>query len=366
MVVNHWDLIIFGAGPSGLALARNLGSQKRVLIVERRAISPEGPRIGESLPGGASILLQRLGLFDQFLAGPHRERGAILSVWDNAIPVWRDAVSDPAGPGWHLDRRAFDRLLREGALAAGAILLEGIRRVSVERQSQGWRVDLHERGETHSAPVLVDASGRCGVLTRKLGLSICVDDSLLCIYTFLDGCNDDEDATTRILADDHGWWYTTQIPHQQRVLAYHLDIKSPLWRQWKTGFDFLAYSRRHSFIAEAIKSLMPSRLRYCHAGTAMLDVSTLDQAGPGFIAIGDALLAFDPVSSQGIFHALASAASAANAINNDFPGSYNAFKHFKDEMEAVCYHYLRNLQKTYQGPKRLSNHAFWSNRYRAL
>lgn len=331
-------------------------------MIERRATTPTGQRIGESLPGAASTLLQRLGLFDQFLSGHHRERGATLTIWDEATRVWSDALRDPSGPGWHLDRREFDQLLLAGAHGAGTTILEGCSQFGIERQEQDWGVRLYQSDELHYAPILVDATGRSGTIARRLGVSVYADDPLLCVYTFLCSRPDDEDASMRIQADEQGWWYTVQIPHGQRVLAYHLDAKNPVWRQWKKPSDFLDYARRLPLIAEAICSLAPSKLQYRPAGTTMLDIDTLHQAGSGFLAIGDALLTFDPISSQGIFHSLASAESAANAIRAGFPENQNALHNFQNEMRAVGTRYLINLKKTYQGPLRFANYEFWSRR----
>lgn len=94
----------------------------------------------------------------------------------------------------------------------------------------------------------------------------------------------------------------------------------------------------------------------------MLDIDTLHQAGSGFLAIGDALLTFDPISSQGIFHALASAESAANAIRTGFPENLDALQNFQKEMRAVGTRYLINLKSTYQGPRRFANCEFWARR----
>lgn len=363
MAANNWDVIILGAGPAGLALARSLCPNRRVLVIERRPGLSTVPRIGESLPGAASILLQQLGLFEQFLADPHRERGATQTIWDETSPVWRDALRDPAGPGWHLDRCAFDRLLHEGALSAGAAILEGCRHLDIRRQEQGWCLALRDKDEVHAAPILVDATGRSGKIARRLGVGIQADDSLLCVYMFLSSHPDDEDATMRIHADEQGWWYTVQIPHGQRVLAYHLDAKNPLWKQWQEPADFLHYARRDPFIADAIHLLEPTKLQYRPAGTAMLDVYSLQQAGSGFLAIGDALITFDPISSQGIFHSLASAQSAANAIRAGFPENPTALQNFQHEMHAVGVRYLAHLQKTYQGPRRFSHCEFWAARH---
>lgn len=364
MATTNWDVIILGAGPAGLALARNLRPERRVLLIERQTHVAEGPRIGESLPGAASVLLRRLGLFEEFLAGPHRERGASLSIWDDVNPVWRDTLRDPSGLGWHLDRRAFDQLLRAGALQAGAVLMEGCRQLELERQTEGWCITLTATDESHCAPILIDATGRSASIARRLGVKLLsLDESLLCVYSFLACPADDEDACMRLQADEHGWWYSVQLPHQQRVLAYHLDAKNPLWRTWQTPADFIAYAQRHPLMAEVTQSLQPSQpLQYRPAGTAILDIATLHQAGPGFLAIGDALLTFDPISSQGLFHSLASAESAANAIRAGFPDNQQAFRRFQDEMCAVAERYLAHWRHTYQGPQRFSAYEFWSKR----
>ena len=382
MEAKEWDIIIVGAGVAGLALARLLRPDYRVLILERRAVPAGGQRIGESLPGAASVLLQELGLLDRFLSGTHRMRGSALSVWDQEFPVWQDALRDPAGPGWLLDRRAFDQLLYQGAIEAGAVIQNGCRQIEITHSDENnlgdgshrgqsdsdnshsneWQVHLSPEGLTHSAPVLIDATGRSSSIARTLGLKRLADDSLLCLYTFLTCRPEDEDATLRTYADEHGWWYTVQIPHGKRVLAYHLEAKDPLWRRIRKPKTFLDHARRHPFLAETIQDLSAAALKIHPAGTAMLDIANLQQAGRGFLAIGDALITFDPISSQGMFHALATATSAAKTIRAGFPNNKNALGSFQAEMLSVCQRYFTHLQSTYSGPERFADYPFWSNR----
>ena len=376
MTVKEWDVIIVGAGLAGLALARLLRPRYKVLILERRVKPADGPRIGESLPGAASVLLQELGLFERFLSGTHRIRGSALSIWDQEAPTWQDALRDPSGPGWLLDRRAFDQLLYEGAIDAGVRIQTGCRKIDITRLDNGWQLRLSPEAladapneaadtpkeTTHQAPVLIDASGRSCSIARALGLKRLAEDNLLCLYTFLSGNGEDKDATLRTCADEHGWWYTVQIPHGKRVLAYHLDSKDPLWRQLRYPKQFLDYAKRLPFIADTIQDQSSEALKLHPAGTAMLDISNLSQAGKGFLAIGDALITFDPISSQGMFHALATAASAAKAIKAGFPKNKAALESFQAEMLNVCQRYLKHLHITYSGPERFSHHPFWSNR----
>lgn len=353
-----FDVVIVGAGPAGLALGALLRPEQRVLVLERRALPAKSLLIGESLPGAAAVLLQRLNLMETFRSAGHRERGAAVSVWDDDRPVWRDAIQDPAGPGWYLDRWAFEQMLRRRALDVGVTLEEGCKQVDIRHRQGQWYLDTTLG--SFRTPVLVDATGRNGYLGRQLGLRRHADDPLLCLYSFLDQAAESQDATMRIQADALGWWYTVPLPHGQRVLAYHMDIDDPLSRQLLRHPDaFLARAREHALLAEVLEGGIPARVRGRPAGTSLLDVEQLQKAGPGFLAIGDALLAFDPLASQGLFHSLASATSAAKAIESGLNQSLGAYQ---QEIQAVSQRYLWHLKASYQGPRRFSQEAFWQRR----
>lgn len=380
--VTDWDAIVVGAGPAGSALACRLSPTRHVLLLERQpdalAYDPQAtPRIGESLPGAARTLLTRFGLAERFDAEGHAERGASVSHWDLDAPAWFDPIRDPAGPGWHLDRLRFDAGLRAAAVESGAGLVDDCGRLSVAHVDDHWQVTLDatpsRAGRTYRAPVLVDASGRGVAVARQLGLRPREEDALVCLYLHLPVDIADEDQATRTSADDNGWWYSVRAANGRRVLAFHLDSDDPELKTLRDPAVFLAKARRQSLLAEVLPTALDTLRDTSHAltvharpaGSAGLDPDALAATPEGFHAVGDALLAFDPIASQGLFNALATAESVATAIERRAAGMHDARDRHLDEVRAVHARYRTHLQATYAGVRRHAHRPFWARRVQA-
>ncbi|MCM0021102.1 MAG: tryptophan 7-halogenase [Tagaea sp.] len=366
-----WDAIVIGAGPAGSALARRLAARHRVMLLERApslgaARVPSAWRIGESLPGAAGVLLRRLGLFERFAAAGHAPRGATVSAWDTAAPVWFDSVRDPNGPGWHLDRARFDAMLRDAAREAGAVLVPARGRVAVRREGARWRVRDGAADREYAAATIVDATGRGAAVHRGLGLRRHAEDRLVCAHALLAAPAGDADRCTRLCADEDGWWYSVRVPSGRRVLAFHLDADDPALRALRDPVAFLARARRLPLLAQVLPAIVePAQVHMRPAGGAAADMR--DHARwPDFYAVGDAALAFDPIASQGLFHALASAESAAAAIARRLDGDDRAERSHFDEMERVRARYADALAATYARPAHFAARRFWARRNGSL
>lgn len=342
-----------------------------MLLLDRAALSKttfaSAPRIGESLPGAARVLLQRFGLFERFLGAGHAERGATISHWDDGEPVWFDHLRDPNGPGWHLDRNRFDADLRAAAMDAGATFVDDCGPLRAAHDGSVWTVERQAAAQIHRAPVLVDATGRNAAIARQLGIPRRVDDELICLHAYLPPRADDEDDCTRISADGNGWWYSVRVPSGQRVLAFHLDADDAELHALRSWPTLLAKARRQAVLAESLPATtdVGVAVNARPAGSATLDSAALARMAPGFFAIGDAGLSFDPIASQGLFHALASVESAARLIEaGSGTKDHRAVQEaFLSEQIAVYAHYRRRWRDTYAGPVRYAAQPFWVRRF---
>ena len=126
------------------------------------------------------------------------------------------------------------------------------------------------------------------------------------------------DATLLIEAAEDGWWYTTLLPGERLLAAFMTSPPlaareaGPLARYWADQMERTQHVRRRAagFVLEGDVCVKPASSCACHP-----------VAGERWLAVGDAAMAFDPLSSMGISKALRMGLAAADVIQQ-FCGGY--------------------------------------------
>lgn len=279
---------VVGAGPAGCAAAIALAPHLPVTL-----ISDGRTGVGEQLPPAARPLLERLGL----LPLEQLPCLAIQSAW-HAPPVCQDFMLHPLGTGWLLHRPAFERALRRRAVEAGARLLEPCRFLGLRT---GRVLEL----STGLLPCdfVLDATGRRGVVGRRLGVPRRVERSQTAVVGELFGGPDDPDQTLWVEALGEGWGYTCRTGPGRRVAAW-LSPSRPRPEDWWASLQSTRWLRTR------LQGYTPGGLRCLPADSSRLD----RWAGPGWRAVGDAAESRDPLTGSGIFAALLSGLQAAEGL----------------------------------------------------
>jgi flavin-dependent dehydrogenase len=356
------DVLIVGGGPAGTTAALNLAPLRTVAVIERNAAP--APRIGESLPAAARRLFRDMGLLDSFLGEGHAPCYGNRSVWGDPRPQELDALRDPDGHGWHLDRVRFERWLRDAATARGAEILAPATLDRVERDGSGWRVDIAHGAEvlTMGAEVLIDAAGRAAPLARRLGAQTRVDDRLGCGWVYGQDSGPGGRGLTFVEATEHGWWYTAPMPQDRRVLAFHTDTDLPAARIARDRDALLAHAKSAYELATLLDSagfIADETSGFTAAHSATLEPC----AGDGFLAAGDAALAFDPLSSQGLLNALFTGLAAAEAADTHLRGDIDAMARYRETIAGVGAAYRQHLRLWYGMEQRWPEAPFWKRRH---
>jgi flavin-dependent dehydrogenase len=373
MTVLEVDVVVVGGGPAGAALASRLAdgpaSTPRVLVIDRAAQRPERGAgrqgLGETLPGAAARLLRELGVWDGFVAQRHPACHARLSRWGGPELLVQDSLRDLDGAGWSLDRVAFDDLLLSAARSVGAVVLAG-RAAVVGHDESGWLLRIgHAGGSSRQgvrARVLVDASGRGSRLLHVTGQRRRVVDRLVCVWTHLP-VRHRAQGTSYVESTPDGWWFTAPVPGGRRVLAFHTDPEVVDVTALRSTL-----TQRAASSAGMSEQLRDSRLdagtrpRVCAAGSSR--IATV--AGPDWLAIGDAAMAFDPLSSQGLFHALYTGLTSAAAVGRAIIGDTAAMAELNRSVEPVWSAYRGTARHIYGSELRWADRPFWTTRHHRL
>lgn len=359
-------VVILGAGPAGAAAALTLAPRYRVLLIDRRG--EPGPRIGESLIPAARRLLRDMRVLEAFEAEGHAAYLGNRSIWGGAAVQEVDFLCDPDGHGWHLERRRFECFLRSAAQQRGARLIAPARLRTVTRDGGRWNLGIEAGGETQSvtARILIDACGRSAPLAKRLSAARVHTDRLVAYW--LCGTADREDGASAgfslVESEPDGWWYTAPVPgvdgRPGRVLAFHTDNDLAVSRPRDVG-ELLDRARRRPGIAYTLARLGFSpvgRLGKTAANSAYLTPA----AGPGWLAIGDAAISFDPLSSCGLFNALYTAMTGAIACHDQLQSVTGDLIPYIDDLARIRVAYDRHMAVTYAAETRWANRPFWARR----
>ncbi|MBA2602609.1 MAG: NAD(P)/FAD-dependent oxidoreductase [Acidobacteria bacterium] len=179
-----YDAIIVGGGLAGLTLARQLHLEVpalRVLLAEKRTHPvPEAAfKVGESsVEVGAHYFQVVLGL-EPHLRSQHLEKLGIRYFFphgdnrDIATRVEVGPVRFPAVPSFQIDRGRLENWLLSDLRQAGVEALDGCTVRQIELGSDEHRVTIASGDMVREVRgrFLVDASGRAGLIRRRLGLT---------------------------------------------------------------------------------------------------------------------------------------------------------------------------------------------------
>jgi flavin-dependent dehydrogenase len=251
---------------------------------------------------------------------------------------------------------------------AGAVVHEGARLLLLERGDARAPHTVELRiGEAAPQRVqarwLIDASGRSASLARALGARRIAHDRLLAFHQRpIGGAATDRDGRTWVEAVANGWWYSVLLPSGERLIAYLSDF---------SGEDGAA-ERRKLLDGEGLWNALRSAPRLhalCmehgwrpHGAVQGADASSteLDHAGgERWLAVGDAALAFDPLSSKGIANALYTGLRAAGVIWASERGDADAVSDYARHLREIHRVYREQCRGFYAMEGRWAENGFW-------
>ncbi|HEY7107793.1 MAG TPA: tryptophan 7-halogenase [Nitrososphaeraceae archaeon] len=330
----------------------------RTAIVERSDYSMI--RTGETLSPSIRSSLINLGVWRHFLKDGHIESFAIRSVWGSPQPLDSSHIFNPYGSGWHVDRVRFDHMLITAAVNAGTTLFTDARIMNLSHYGTfDWQASILQRKSCYfiRSAFLIDAAGRSTANFMGFPRSFHVVDRLIGIVRFLTRVTTEPYALVEAMAD--GWWYSAPLSHDRLVVALMTDADL-IARSGYVPYDYwihqLAVAPLTSARAGQQISLAESKI------VSAASVLRNPLHGTDWLAAGDASIAFDPISGQGVYNALRGGVIAAEAVMARFDGSSETFTEYSRWINSQFLRYLQMRSALYRKEQRWPHSLFWLRR----
>ena len=308
--VEECDVLVVGGGPSGSTTAQLLASWGRTVTIVHRP-PPAHLTLAESLPASTRKLLRFLGQLDAVDAA-----GFYPNTGNRADWARQSHTTTSAESGHHVPRAAFDRVLLEGARAAGARVIEGtVQRVDADDRDRVTAIAADGTAIDCRARYVVDCSGRAGVIARHGLRRHLVSYRTLAIVAEWD-CGDwplEERTCTTIESFGDGWAWSVPLSATRRQCTVMVDPKGPA----EAGPQMLLTKyERELAKAPALTARLTQARRVSAPWTCDASLYDAIRAGDGrVLLVGDAASFIEPLSSAGVKKALLSAWRAAVVVN---------------------------------------------------
>jgi flavin-dependent dehydrogenase len=350
-----FDAAVIGRGPAGYATAIALRQRGfRVLTLGRTDLSAS--RWGETVPGSTAVVLSRLGLSDALDPMHHAPCVAHRSCWGEGRLRERTAMQNPHGGGTLIAHDRLIGVLDERLRSLDGHIGEG--QVSdVMRDDGGYRLQIGADAFVH-ARAIVDATGRGARIAQRFGAQRTMACRLVSVgATFAASPGYRLPVETLVEARPDGWLYAAPLANARAVVW---------WLTEKLPSHLTRTERTHRLMREIGASLhigaWLAEHRLTIDGSSVVrdaSVSALDRnAGDGWLAVGDAAISLDPLSSSGITSALMGGLHAATALDGALSGDTHALRRYGAAIDAVFDAHLKKRRQFYALERRWDS-AFW-------
>jgi flavin-dependent dehydrogenase len=352
------DVIIVGKGISGLVLSVLLTRKGIDHLILNRTDKRREFALAETLPPSTLALLETLNLRELFEESSFKKTFGYHSLWGTKQVVDTNFFfHHPYKYGLKLNKQ---KLLRNLTIKAKSNIIEFDKsfqltlsegNVCVRTQQQNTPLEIN-------AKLIVDATGRNRAVLKQLNIESDYYDHLIASSCHLPKVKHDKlKHEVFVESFENGWGIVSALNESTNVITVFTKKGNTIlprlkeYENWKTALSETSI----------LKDFLVDNLNPKVIGGDANSSKATKVTGSNWLALGDAAISFDPLSSHGISNALYCAKTATVAIES-FLESNSAFplEQYENTLHLIFDEYLKNKTKLYAAEKRWKGSAFWN------
>lgn len=314
----YYDVAIVGAGPAGSTCGYFLGKAGiKTLLLEKKKF-PRDKYCGDAVCKTAIEILDEMGLYEDLVATNKArvaDNGGMVSPSGMSYIGRSKEMLGRIPAAVAIKRTLLDEAIAKKAKEAGADLREefAVENASLDHTTGLWTIKLENKEEEFKCRVLICADGATSKLATTLGI-VSTPPSSQCSRAYVEG------GTHKFKADGVVFWnrkllpgYAALFKHPNDELNYCVYLipgnpdvvpdDLPKWHEYIMKDD--------PFVSKALgKDFKIERMRAASLRLGGIPRSFDDHV----IVVGDAAGMIDPMTGEGIHHAMEGGKMAAEFV----------------------------------------------------
>ncbi len=351
------EVIIIGNGIAGVTLAVLLQRKGISFALLHRKGEKTPFALGETLPPSAMPLLQQLNVLSVFEENAYRKTYGYHSMWGSArVTDINFYHHNPYKNGLKINKhQTLERmrdLIRDDMISYDKgfdIIHEDHGNTVVLAKNEGVKI-IHGK-------ILIDATGRNRAVLQKLNVESTTHDELVAVSCHVPKIKHPK-LTHEVYVEsfEQGWGIVSALNKTENICTIYTHKGHAILpklkdvSQWKSVLSETVYFKDFLVENEQIK---------LKGGNANSSVAN-QISGDNWLALGDAAMSFDPLSSHGITNAIYTSARAAEAIEKKIlEADVEVFPAYRKAMETIFQQYLESKNLLYRQETRWTDADFW-------
>lgn len=351
------DVIIVGKGIAGLVLSLLLKRKGIQHLVLDRKSKKKHFALAETLPPSSMPLLHSLGLIKIFEKNAIRKTYGYHSMWGNTRILNNNFFSQLSYKnGLKIDKQAIvddlEQLCNENVISYDKML-----NMIISKEEVIVEVENNHQKEIITAKMIIDATGRNRAILKKLNIPIRLYDNLISFSCHLPRIEHPK-LTYDVFVEsfEDGWGIISGLDEKTNVLSIFTNRENLVQLKLRDYSDWQSVLSKTTLLKDFLVEQSEVKIIGSDANSSIANYLS----GENWLAVGDAALSFDPLSSHGIANAIYTVREASDAIESYIlTGDRKGFVAYSKTLFSIFDSYYMVKNELYRSESRWMESSFW-------